>query len=259
MCWLPCWLLTGQTPHHFLRTFLVQADTDQRAARVVDCPITSPIPLDGHSVYSLKADGAERAPCPWLTLLAATPATIGGLVRVPDLAVAFIPLQHGLVCVTVWAILVCRLRRTLVGGVGGWAGAWTLSHSEACSTCALTLAKSTPRKVTMISWPCRVAFRVMTDRCLWQGTVLSRSPGLAGAGACSWPLCVGQLGLGQLLCTPDNRCTQPMFAEAVWCLGEVLTGALAIDDVVGRLCRWTGWLPWPCHRPVTRHRQPTRS
>jgi hypothetical protein len=47
------------------------------------------------------------------------------------------------------------------GRVGGCGGAWTLSHCEACSTCALTLAKSVPRNVTMTSWPCRVAFRVM--------------------------------------------------------------------------------------------------
>ena len=45
--------------------------------------------------------------------------------------------------------------------MGGCAGACTLSHSDACSTCALTLAKSTPRKVTSTSCPCRVAFRVM--------------------------------------------------------------------------------------------------
>src|SRR5215470_10815828 len=45
--------------------------------------------------------------------------------------------------------------------LGDCAGACTLSHSDACSTCALTLAKSTPRKVTMTSWPCRVDFSVM--------------------------------------------------------------------------------------------------
>jgi hypothetical protein len=45
--------------------------------------------------------------------------------------------------------------------VGACAGACTLSHSDARSTCALTLAKSIPRKVTMTSWPCRVALSVM--------------------------------------------------------------------------------------------------
>src|SRR6516162_9199366 len=38
---------------------------------------------------------------------------------------------------------------------------WAWSHWLASSTCALTLAKSTPRKVTMTSWPCRVAFSVI--------------------------------------------------------------------------------------------------
>src|SRR5262249_14873568 len=57
------------------------------------------------------------------------------------------------------------------GGVGGWAGAWTLSHSDACSTCALTLAKSTPRKVTMTSCPCRVAFRVILTGASGSGTM----------------------------------------------------------------------------------------
>src|SRR4030095_16706400 len=38
---------------------------------------------------------------------------------------------------------------------------WAWSHWLASSTCALTLAKSTPRKVTMTSWPCRVTFSVM--------------------------------------------------------------------------------------------------
>jgi hypothetical protein len=46
-------------------------------------------------------------------LLAPTPLAIGELVRVPDLAVALIPLQDGFVCVTVWAVIVCVLRRTL--------------------------------------------------------------------------------------------------------------------------------------------------
>src|SRR6266516_3857699 len=48
-----------------------------------------------------------------------------------------------------------------------WAGSsavcplWAFSHWLASSTCVLTLAKSTPRKVTSTSCPCRVAFSVI--------------------------------------------------------------------------------------------------
>ena len=123
-----------------------------------------------------------------------------------------------------------------VGGrVGGCAGAWTLSHCEACSTCALTLAKSTPRKVTMTSWPCRVAFSVMLTGASGRGTVRLPQPGagrrLAVAG--SWRCRSGKPSPGQLLCTSGNRSTQPMFAETVWRLGEILTVAVAVDYVVG--------------------------
>ena len=64
--------------------------------------------------------GQSVTPCPWLTLLAVTPATIGGLVRVPHLAVAFIPLQNGFVCPTVWAVLMCGLRFPLRWWLCGW-------------------------------------------------------------------------------------------------------------------------------------------
>jgi hypothetical protein len=73
VCSCVCWFLAGQTPHYLLRTLLVEATTDQRAARVVDCPVTS-IPFDRHGVVSLQGDGAERVLCPWLTLLALAPA-----------------------------------------------------------------------------------------------------------------------------------------------------------------------------------------
>ena len=113
----------------------------------------------------------------------------------------------------------------------------TLSHSDACSTCALTLAKSTPRKVTMTSWPCRVAFSVML-------TGASGSGARGSVGCAGWlarlSLAVGLLAssscrLGQLLRPSGNGSTQAMLAEAVRRLGEVLTVAVAVDDVVG--CR----------------------
>src|SRR5262249_6939733 len=70
--------------------------------------------------------------------------------------------------------------------VGGCAGACTLSHSDACSTCALTLAKSTPRKVTITSWPCRVAFSVILTGASGNGAV--GASGCTCAGASAWPL-----------------------------------------------------------------------
>src|SRR5215510_599997 len=68
----------------------------------------------------------------------------------------------------------CLLHQPLgcpVPCVGGCAGVCTLSHSDACSTCALTLAKSVPRKVTMTSWPFRVAFSVIDTGASGNGTV----------------------------------------------------------------------------------------
>src|SRR5262245_54205178 len=64
--------------------------------------------------------------------------------------------------------------------VGACAGVCTLSHSDACSTCALTLAKSTPRKVTMTSWPCRVALSVMLTGA--SGSAVVGASGCAGGG-----------------------------------------------------------------------------
>ena len=65
--------------------------------------------------------------------------------------------------------------------MGGCAGACTLSHSDACSTCALTLAKSVPRRVTRTSWPRRVAFSVIDT-------------GASGSGAMGASHCAGWLG-----------------------------------------------------------------
>src|SRR5262249_28531199 len=69
--------------------------------------------------------GAEGVLCPWLTLLAAKPAAISGLVRVPYLAVARIPLQHGLMGMTVRAVPVCGLALTLGSGLR-WRLRWRL-------------------------------------------------------------------------------------------------------------------------------------
>src|SRR5262245_16657166 len=73
--------------------------------------------------------------------------------------------------------------------VDGCAGVCPLSHSDACSTCALTLAKSTPRKVTSTSCPCRAAFSVMLTGASGRGTV--GASGCAGGGwldGSAWPL-----------------------------------------------------------------------
>jgi hypothetical protein len=64
--------------------------------------------------------------------------------------------------------------------VGDWAGACTLSHWLASSTCALTLAKSVPRRVTMTSCPCRVALSVILTGASGNGTV--GTSGCAGGG-----------------------------------------------------------------------------
>src|SRR3989442_3333437 len=52
------------------------------------------------------------------------------------------------------------------------------------------------------------------------------------AGCLSMAVGVSQLGLDELLCASGNRCAQAMLTEAVGRLGEVLTVAVAIDDVV---------------------------
>src|SRR3954447_3567650 len=57
-------------------------------------------------------------------------------------------------CVGHWGVV-------STGAAGVLAGACAVSHAEASSTCALTLAKSTPRKVTSTSWPPKRAFSVM--------------------------------------------------------------------------------------------------
>ena len=57
---------------------------------------------------------------------------------------------------------------------------WAWSHWLASSTCALTLAKSTPRKVTRTSCPCRVAFRVIDTGASGRGVV--GASGCAGVG-----------------------------------------------------------------------------
>ena len=44
---------------------------------------------------------------------------------------------------------------------------------------------------------------------------------------------LGKPCLGQLMRTSRNGRAKAMLAETVWRFGEVLTGALAIDDVVG--------------------------
>src|SRR5262245_39209099 len=73
--------------------------------------------------------------------------------------------------------------------VGGCAGACTLSHSDACSICALTLAKSTPRKVTMTSCPCRVALSVMLTGASGSDTMgVSSCAGAGWVGDSAWPL-----------------------------------------------------------------------
>ena len=66
---------------------------------------------------------------------------------------------------------------------------WAWSHWLASSTCALTLAKSTPRKVTMHLMAVQGGFERDAHRCLWQGrrgSVWLRWCWLAGGSA--WPL-----------------------------------------------------------------------
>src|SRR5262249_36423813 len=93
---------------------------------------------------------------------------------------------------------------------GGCAGACTLSHSDACSTCALTLAKSTPRKVTITSWPCRVAFSVIDTGASGSGNVgVSGCAGWLGASA--WPLVSASLALA-------NSCARRAIAAPRRCL-----------------------------------------
>src|SRR5215510_14031576 len=58
---------------------------------------------------------------------------------------------------------------------------WAWSHWLASSTCDLTLAKSTPRKVTMTSWPCRVALSVILTGASGSGAV-----GASGCAGGSW-------------------------------------------------------------------------
>jgi hypothetical protein len=106
------WLLARQSSDHFVRTLLIETETDQDTSSIVDSPVT-PIPCDRNGVVSLQGDGAACICYSWLTLLAATPTAIRGLVRVPDLAVALIPLEHSFVCLTVRALVVCGLRRAL--------------------------------------------------------------------------------------------------------------------------------------------------
>src|SRR5262245_34203102 len=64
---------------------------------------------------------------------------------------------------------------------------WAWSHWLASSTCALTLAKSTPRKVTSTSCPCRVAFSVIDTGASGKGA----GEACVSAGwleASAWPL-----------------------------------------------------------------------
>ena len=56
---LPCL----QASHYFRSSLLVQADTDQRAACIVDSPVT-PIPCDRHSVCSFETMGQSVYPAP---------------------------------------------------------------------------------------------------------------------------------------------------------------------------------------------------
>ena len=64
----------------------------------------------------LQDDGAERVPCPWLTLLAFAPLTIRRLVAVPGTAILGELLERYPVHMTVWAVVMRWLR----GGLGRW-------------------------------------------------------------------------------------------------------------------------------------------
>src|SRR5262245_59250699 len=57
------WLLAGQTPHHFLRAFAIDADTNQGTIARIDGPVT-PIPFDRHDVSSLTVKGQSVHPAP---------------------------------------------------------------------------------------------------------------------------------------------------------------------------------------------------
>ena len=77
------------------------------------------------------------------------------------------------------------------------------------------------------------SFQGDTDRSLWQwhyGSVKLRRLWLARW--LSLAVGVSQRGLGQLLGTPGNRSAQPVFAELMWSLDEVLTVTMPVHDLV---------------------------
>src|SRR5262249_4923299 len=91
----------------------------------------------------------------------------------------------------------------------GSAGAWALSHSDACSTCVLTLAKSTPRDVTSTSCPCRLAFSVMLTGASGRGAGVG-----CGCAGSAWPF-VPALSF---CCT--SACARFCMPAAILCLHQ---------------------------------------
>ena len=84
------------------------------------------------------------------------------------------------------------------GAVSAVGPLWVCSQVAAASTCALTLAKSVPRNVTMTSWPLSVAFSVIDT-------------GASGSGTTGVSGCVGWLAASAL---------QPAAAADVVRVGE---------------------------------------
>ena len=130
---------------------------------------------------------------------------------------------HGAMLGALWRVVgcVCLCR------------AWAWSHWLASSTCALTLAKSTPRKVTMTSWPCRVALSVMLTGASGSGAVgaVWLRWWLAGS---VWPLVpASSFALVSSCARLAIAALDAMLAAAVWRLLIVAGSHSAVDDVVG--------------------------
>src|SRR5262249_41656220 len=97
----------------------------QRATSVDHSPVARvPVACNAHGVCSHPSGvrmGRAGSPYPTLcALLATTPLTVGEFVRVPHVAVALISLEHGVVGVTVGAVLVGRWHRARRWWRRGW-------------------------------------------------------------------------------------------------------------------------------------------
>ena len=129
----------------------------------------------------------------------------------------------------------CTLRHTLRWWLCGWLG-WSPDAEplKGCLNLRLDAGEvGTPQRDHDFM-AVQGGFQGNTDRCLWERDYRSRYLGwLAWRGLLA--LGVGHLGLGQLLCTSGNSRAQPMLTKIVGSFGEVLTAAMAVDDVIRRV------------------------